>query len=103
MSTDHLCYGSRQLLYIHGIFQFKQERNIIYGTLRILTAFCKNTFLGTGKRINVPLLIGPDLRCKHDILFQFFNGVIFMNITCFHRNAKLIRNQDAELHGTDGR
>ena len=103
MGIHHLSHSIRQLLYICGAVQFKQEWNIVYSTVRILTAFCKNTLLRTGKRINLTLLIGPDLRCKHDIVFQFFNGVVFMNITCFYCNAKLIRNQNAKLHGTDRR
>ena len=103
MCFYHLFYGSGQLLYIHGAFQLKQERDVIYGAFWILAALCKNTLLGTGKRIYLPLFIGSDLGCKHDIVFQFFNSIVFMDIACFYRNAKLIGDQNAELHSTDGR
>ena len=95
------CFG--QLLLINGRIQFKKKRYIIHRTIRILTAFCKNALLWSGKRINFPLLIGSDFRCQSDITFQFFNCIILMDITCFYRNSKFIRDQNAQFHCTYGR
>ena len=90
MCFYHLFYGSGQLLYIHGAFQLKQERDVIYGAFRILAALCKNTLLGTSKRINLSLFVGSDLWCQHDIFFQFFHGVVLVDIACFYSNAKFL-------------
>ena len=67
----------------------------MYTVLSGFAAFCKNTLLGTGKRINLSLFVGSEFRRQHDIFFQLLHGIVLVDIACFTvtPNSSEIRTQ----------